>query len=125
MARRLAFDLLQRQLRGSDDYLPTPSLPPRWLDKSFADYCKDLAGLKNLPPPTEQDWDQLEQNGWLRLAQVRNLELLRNLFRRPLELWLLLDRALFLQEQGFRVRLGSFCSYQQSPRNLLLLAERP
>jgi len=125
MARRLAFDLLQRQLRGSDDYLPTPSLPPRWLDKSFADYCKDLAALKNLPPPTEQDWDQLEQNGWLRLAQVRNLELLRNLFRRPLELWLLLDRALFLQEQGFRVRLGSFCSYQQSPRNLLLLAERP
>ena len=27
MARRLAFDLLQRQQRGVDDYLPTPSLP--------------------------------------------------------------------------------------------------
>ncbi|MFP6860535.1 methyltransferase, partial [Pseudomonas sp.] len=26
MARRLAFDLLQRQLRGIDEYLPTPSL---------------------------------------------------------------------------------------------------
>ena len=28
MARRLAFDLLQRELRGVDDYLPVPSLAP-------------------------------------------------------------------------------------------------
>jgi hypothetical protein len=124
MARRLAFDLLQRQLRGVDEYLPTPSLPPAWLDKPFADYCQDLAALKQLPTPLAQDWQQLERSGWQRLAEVRNLELLRGLFRRPLELWLLLDRALFLQEQGYTVRLGTFCSHQQSPRNLLLLAER-
>ncbi|MCR4510886.1 SAM-dependent methyltransferase [Pseudomonas sp. 32.2.56] len=124
MARRLAFDLLQRQLRGVDEYLPTPSLPPAWLDKHFADYCQDLAALKELPTPLEQDWQQLERSGWQRLAEVRNLELLRGLFRRPLELWLLLDRALFLHEQGYTVRLGTFCSHQQSPRNLLLLAER-
>jgi hypothetical protein len=124
MARRLAFDLLQRQLRGIDEYLPTPSLQPAWLDKPFADYCKDLAALKQLPAPMQRDWGHLEQQGWQRLAEVRNLELLRNLFRRPLELWLVLDCALFLQEQGFRVRLGSFCTHQQSPRNLLLLAER-
>lgn len=124
MARRLAFDLLQRQLRGVDEYLPTPSLPPAWLDKPFADYCQDLAALKQLPTPLAQDWQQLERSGWQRLAEVRNLELLRGLFRRPLELWLLLDRALFLQEQGYTVRLGTFCNHQQSPRNLLLLAER-
>ena len=124
MARRLAFDLLQRQLRAIDEYLPTPSLAPSWLDKPFADYCKDLAELKQLPAPAAQNWPQLEQNGWQRLAEVRNLELLRGLFRRPLELWLLLDRALFLQEQNYSVRLGTFCSHQQSPRNLLLLAER-
>ena len=123
MARRLAFDLLQRQLRGIDEYLPTPSLPSAWLDKPFSDYCKDLAALKQLPAPMAQDWQQLEQTGWQRLAEVRNLELLRGLFRRPLELWLLLDRALFLQEQGYTVRLGTFCTPQQSPRNLLLLAE--
>lgn len=124
MARRLAFDLLQRQLRGVDEYLPTPSLPPAWLDKPFADYCQDLAALKQLPTPLAQDWQQLERSGWQRLAEVRNLELLRGLFRRPLELWLLLDRALFLHEQGYTVRLGTFCTTEQSPRNLLLLAER-
>ncbi|MFI8380639.1 methyltransferase [Pseudomonas sp. NPDC079086] len=124
MAKRLAFDLLQRQLRGIDEYLPTPSLPATWLDKPFADYCKDLAVLKQLPAPGAEDWPQLEQQGWQRLSEVRNLELLRGLFRRPLELWLLLDRGLYLQEHGYNVRLGTFCSHQQSPRNLLLLAER-
>ncbi|WP_457436316.1 methyltransferase [Pseudomonas sp. TE3786] len=124
MARRLAFDLLQRQVRGSDDYLPTPSLPVAWLHKDFADYCRDLAALKGLPALANQDWARLEQRGWQRLAEVRNLELLRNLFRRPLEIWLLLDRALFLQQQGYAVRLGHFCVSHVSPRNLMLLAER-
>lgn len=124
MARRLAFDLLQRQVRGVDEYLPTPSLPSAWLDKPFADYCRDLADLKELSTVGTPDWSALEAAGWQRLAEVRNLELLRGLFRRPLELWLNLDRALFLTEQGYAVRLGTFCESALTPRNFLLLAER-
>jgi len=125
MAWRLGFDELQRRLRGVDAYLPTPSLSTAWLRKPFADYCRHLATLKGLNAPGEQDWAALEQLGWQRLAEVRNLELVRALFRRPLEIWLLLDRALFLEEAGYRVRLGTFCSSDLTPRNLLLLAERP
>ncbi|KJZ36262.1 methyltransferase [Pseudomonas fluorescens] len=125
MARRLGFDLLQRQLRGVDEYLPTPSLPSAWLDKPFAEYCHHLAALKELSTVGAQDWSALEAAGWQRLAHVRNLELLRGLFRRPLELWLVLDRALFLREQGYTVRLGTFCETPLTPRNFLLLAERP
>jgi hypothetical protein len=44
----------------------------------------------------------------------RNLELLRGLFRRPLELWLVLDR----------VEVGRFCEPTLTPRNLMVLAER-
>lgn len=124
MARRLAFDLLQRQQRGVDDYLPTPSLPTSWLNKDFASYCRDLADLRGVTVSGPVDWPALEDAGWQRLAQVRNLELVRGLFRRPLELWLLLDRALFLEEQGYQVRLGTFCAHELTPRNLLLLAER-
>src|SRR5690606_8658358 len=71
MARRLAFDLLQRELRGCDQYLPVPSLPSTWLDKDFPHYCRDLAALKGLPDPGERDWSRLEAAGWQRLAQVR------------------------------------------------------
>ncbi|KAF1006245.1 MAG: hypothetical protein GAK32_02501 [Pseudomonas fluorescens] len=123
MARRLGFDLLQRQLRGTDTYLPTPSLPASWLHKPFADYCRDLAALKDLSTG-EQDWASLEALGWQRLAHVRNLELLRGLFRRPLEMWLVLDRALFLEAHGYSVQLGTFCDTPLTPRNLMLLAER-
>ncbi|KWV66978.1 methyltransferase [Pseudomonas paracarnis] len=123
MARRLGFDQLQRQVRGCDDYLPTPSLPASWLDKSFADYCQELASLKGLSTG-EQDWTTLEAHGWQRLAEVRNLELVRGLFRRPLELWLVLDRALFMVEQGYNVEVGSFCEPSLTPRNLMVLAER-
>ena len=123
MARRLGFDQLQRLLRGCDEYLPTPSLPTHWLDKPFADYCRELARLKGLSTG-EQDWAALEAHGWQRLAEVRNLELVRGLFRRPLELWLVLDRALFLSERGYRVEVGSFCDPALTPRNLMVLAER-
>ena len=125
MAWRLGFDLLQRRLRQTDDYLPTPSLPGAWLQKPFADYCQHLAGLKGIHINGAVNWAELEAAGWHRLAQVRNLEGLRNLFRRPLELWLVLDRALYLREQGYNVRLGTFCPHPLTPRNLMLLAEQP
>ena len=123
MARRLGFDHLQRGLRGLDEYLPTPSLPASWLGTPFADYCRELANLKGLSTG-EQNWSALEAYGWQRLAEVRNLELVRGLFRRPLEVWLVLDRALFLGENGYRVEVGSFCDCALTPRNLMVLAER-
>ena len=55
---------------------------------------------------------------------MRNLELVRGLFRRPMELWLVLDRALYLSERGYEVQLGEFCDSHLTPRNLMLLAQR-
>ena len=51
---------------------------------------------------------------------VTALDLVRHQFRRLLELWLVLDRALYLAEQGYRVEVGEFCSRELSPRNLLI-----
>ena len=72
--------------------------------------------------PAPPCWDALEQRGWQRLAEVRNLELVAGLFRRPLELWLVIERALYLKEAGYSVSLGEFCEAELTPRNLLLLA---
>lgn len=63
MARRLGFDLLQRELRGIDQYLSVPSLPVAWLERPYADYCRELAALKGLPEPAARDWQALE--AWL------------------------------------------------------------
>lgn len=124
MAWRLAFDLLQRQITGNNQYLPTPSLPGEWWKKDFALWCLDLAKLKGIDIAGFTAWAKLEQQGWQRLAQVRNLELVRKLFQRPLELWLVLDRAVYLQEQGYCVELAEFCAESLTPRNLLIRAQR-
>lgn len=123
MARRLAFDALQRQVRGEDSYLPTPSLASHWLKVPLSEYCTHLADAKGIVLPRGIDWPVLEETGRRRLAEVRNLELVRGLFRRPLEVWLLLDRALYLRERGYNVELGTFCDVRVSPRNLMLVAE--
>jgi len=62
--------------------------------------------------------------GEARYAAVARMELVRHLFRRPLELWLTLDRALFLREQGYQVEVGEFCTKRLTPRNLLIRAVR-
>ncbi len=121
---RLGFDALQRHLRGCDEYLPVPSHPPRLVNEGFEAFCRWAAGKKQLELPDRVDWDQWLDAGSQRFRQVRRHELLRHLFRRPLELWLVLDYAVFLEEQGYRVRLGTFCDRSMTPRNLLLDAVR-
>lgn len=117
---RLGFDGLQRQLRGVDDYLPVPT-HPNWVAKGdFEQFCRWAADRKQLTLPGGTDYGAWQAYGVARLARVRRYELVRHLFRRPLELWLVLDYAIYLEEQGYRVRLGSFCERALTPRNLLI-----
>lgn len=121
---RLGFDGLQRHLRGRDDYLPVPSHPGRLLNEGFPAFCHWAAAKKRLELPGSVDFNHWLVFGERRLAQVRRHELIRHLFRRPLELWMVLDYAIFLEEQGYRARLGQFCDRGLTPRNLLLDAVR-
>lgn len=121
-AWRLGFDLLQRELRGSDEYMATPSLPASILHEGFAAFCQTLAQLKNLSLPAQLDYQHYERAGCERLCEVTALDLPRLLFRRALEVWLLLDRAVFLQESGYAVAVGAFCERALTPRNLLMQA---
>lgn len=123
-AWRLGFDLLQRQLTGSGAYLHVPSTPASWLQLGFGGFCRQLADLKGLTLPAHWDEAGFERRGWERLRQTTARERLRHAFRRPLELWLVLDRALALEEAGYRVQLGEFCERALTPRNLMIHAER-
>jgi len=98
---------------------------PQLIQKGFPAFCQWAAGKKQLCLPESPDFDHWLAHGVRRHAEVRRYELVRHLFRRPLELWLVLDYAVFLEEQGYRVRLGYFCARSLTPRNLLLDAVRP
>ncbi|GEN22451.1 SAM-dependent methyltransferase [Halomonas cupida] len=121
-AWRLGFDELQRELRGSDDYLPVPSLAYGRMPEQFADFCRWAGGQKRIEIPGEVDWSHYESRGWQRLRLTNRQELVRHLFRRPLEIWLVLDRVLWLEEAGFEVELVEFCAAELTPRNLLIKA---
>ena len=123
-AWRLGFDALQRELRGANDYLPVPSIPDAVFRGDFASFCRHAAGLKALALPAGINWPRFEQRGWERQARVSRMELPRHAFRRALELWLVLDRALYLEECGYRVAVGTFCERRVTPRNLMIRATR-
>lgn len=123
---RLGFDLLQRQVRGLDEYLPVPPVQKQYLTQgSFTDFCYWAADRKQLLLPDSLDFAGFERAGQRRHLQIRQLELVCHLFRRPLELWLTLDRLLFLEEQGYVVSLHEFCERSLTPRNLIIQAYRP
>lgn len=125
-AWRLGFDLLQRDISGLNEYLPVPTLANRWAKTSFKEVCIHIAELKkiSLPDLSESDWLHWEEKGQQRLQWVTAFDLVRMAFRRPLELWLVLDRALRLEEAGYKVKLSEFCSTSLTPRNILIQAHK-
>lgn len=125
-ASRLGFDLLQRHIRKQDDYLAVPSLANHWASTSFKSICVHIAALKQLSLAniSDDDFNHYEKMGLQRLKQVSAYDLVRMAFRRPLELWLVLDRALKLEEAGYRVEISEFCQEALTPRNILISAQR-
>jgi hypothetical protein len=117
---RLGFDCLQRNLRGVDAYLPVPSYAPSKIHKGFRAFCYWAAEKKGVTLPVNTNFDRWMTAGAVRLENVRRHELIRHLFRRPLELWLALDYVIFLQEKGYHVRFGQFCERSLTPRNLMI-----
>ncbi len=123
MAWKLAFQALACGITGQD-YHPLKPVPETWLTAGFETWCRRLADREGLPLPAHTDWQRLEAEGERSAARMRRLELVRLAFRRALELWLVTDMAVYLEEHGHRVELGTFCAPALTPRNLLLSARR-
>ncbi|MGL4733762.1 MAG: methyltransferase [Enterovibrio sp.] len=121
---RLGFDCLQKQLRGTDSYLPLPNVQKSILDKGFGYFCQWAAQAKGVTLPNNVAFDEFLRQGEARFVLVEQMETLRTLFRRPLELWLALDKVLYMQEKGFKAQLWQFCPRELTPRNLLIYCEK-
>lgn len=124
-AWRLGLDELLREASGVDAYTPLGTLPPELMKLSFRAFCEEAAALRGLALPAAWDAARAERMGFLRAQEARALGVVRGLFRGPLELWLALDRAFFLVEAGYLVRVERFCARAVTPRNLLISASIP
>lgn len=120
---RLGFDSLQRSVTGQDTYMPVPNVQKALFNDGFAAFCHWAAEQKGLALPENIDFAYWQQVGEQRFDWVERLELLRQLFRRPLEMWLVYDRACFMEESGYKVTVGTFCDKPVTPRNIMIHAE--
>lgn len=112
---------LWRQLQGLG-YQPLRSVSKHWFSGDLADFLAFAAAEHQIALPATQQLSALLPQAEQGLLRQRRLELVQHLFRRPLELWLVADLAMYLQEQGYQVRLSEFCAASLTPRNLLLEA---
>jgi Methyltransferase domain len=78
--------------------------------------------IRGRPTPSRKAID--EAAGWARAehARARRLSVPRALLARVLEVYVLLDRAAYLERHGFAVELGTLFPVSVSPRNLALVA---
>ena len=100
---------------------------PKLYDESFGVYVlEQLRRIGITSKHTIQELNAFFENPDLQILIERMLAagLIRNALGRPLELYLLLDRAIYLEEQGYTVDLQEFFDEELSPRNLGLTAER-
>lgn len=124
MAWKLGFVELRSRVTGNTAYRTMKPVQKAWLKLSFSQFCQQLANRESLTLPADTDWSALEAFGWQRFKEVMRLSLLRNCFRRPIELWLILDLVSDLEAHDYRVELGTFCDRSVTPRNIMLSARK-
>ncbi|MEF1291817.1 methyltransferase [Vibrio sp. M260118] len=121
MSFRLGFDLLMREVTKKDEYVPVPSIKKSLLADGFEAFCRWASGQKGFALP-ELDFEYYLSLGLARYWNMERISLVQQPFRRALELWLVLDKANYMCEQGYNVTVSQFCSRETTPRNLLIHA---
>ena len=121
MSYRLGLDSLLQETSNQNGYIPIPSIKKSQLSQGFASFCQWAKQHKNLEIALD-DLDFWYHKGQARFIQMERLSLVQQVFRRPLEMWLVCDKALRLEQAGYDVSLSTFCHRDITPRNILIQA---
>ena len=80
--------------------------------------------IKLSPRHTKNELDDFFDNEDLKILIQRMLAagLIRNALGRVMEVYLILDRAIYLEEQGYEVLVQEFFDEELSPRNIGITA---
>jgi len=124
---RYALHLFFYHELGLKDFLSVGDSKPRDYEQDFAFYAqkkiqKTQAALTITPEKLNLFYNDKENQKKIR--QMFLADIIRNHFGRAVENLILLDRSIFLEEQGYQVTLSTFFDELQSPRNRGIFAER-
>ncbi|MDH5546420.1 MAG: SAM-dependent methyltransferase [Gammaproteobacteria bacterium] len=122
MAWKLGYEMLRRQQYPDVAFQNIRPIDKPWLKLSFEAFCEKLAQREGDELAGDTDWQAIEKLAWQRQGEVMRLSLLRQLFRRAIELWMVFDMATFLESKGYKVNVSEFCTSEITPRNILVSA---
>ncbi|TKD03498.1 methyltransferase [Polyangium fumosum] len=81
--------------------------------------------LRGLAPATTAEIREHEAEGAIEFDRIRRWTLPRAMLARPLEITVVLDRAVALEERGYTARVAEVFAAEATPRNLAILGEAP
>lgn len=123
LAWKLGFDAYRRAV-GGGGYRSFKPVPAAWMRGGFTEFLARMAQREGVPAPAAHVTPEFEAEGWQRRHAVVRQSIVRHAFRRAIEIWLVLDLANYLEDEGYAVELGTFCERRLTPRNLLISARR-
>lgn len=124
---RYALQLLLREQYGQKNFQAAGHVPPALYRQPFAAYAQDRICAMGLDGADGgQQWQQFYDAPATQhlLRRTFAAQTIRRLLGRPLEVWLLADRALWMQELGWNVEMAQLFDPVVSPRNIGVWAWR-
>lgn len=109
---------------GGEPYKTFKPVPEAWLRLPFPAFMAQVCAREQIAAPRPASMAELEAEGWRRMRVMMRRSVVRQAYRRILELWLVCDLAEPLIAAGYRVSLREFCDRRLTPRNLLLSARQ-
>lgn len=122
---RYAIHILLHDHYGIHELVTLGNSNPKLYDEPFSVYALEQLKRVNITPRhSAMELDNFYENPELVLLIQKMLAagLIRNALGRVLELYLLLDRSIFLEEQGYEVEIQEFFDEEVSPRNIGITA---
>jgi hypothetical protein len=122
---RYAIHFLFHDEYGIESLTSLGNSHPSLYDESFASYAlKQFETIKIPLKHSTKELDQYYSSEKLQtlIWNMLSADLIRNAFGRVMELYILLDRAIYLEETGYSVQLLEFFEEPLSPRNLGIVA---
>jgi hypothetical protein len=118
---RYSFHILLNDHYGEKELISLGNSSPKLYDESFGIYA--LEQFKRIHIEPKHNVNELNDffaNPKLKVTieQMLAAGLIRNAMGRILEIYLLLDRAIYLEEQGYTVKVEEFFIEELSPRNI-------